>query len=360
MDEEVNLFGVRPIAWGSPSRAGKLPDTAVVNRCDAGERPRLQPEQAARFPGTPEGKLSQGSPHWNPATPPQSVGLRAAALQEPGATAWDDCGVISSIAAVGSDDDGSIGPPPAEEPPSTDTSFAVNANSLQGTATSEGSDGGPGLLTWSEGDQLFWCDTGLEMDDIPDGKVWQQEFREKLEEAKPQASRRTRRALKVCLSEAESPFNNDNSAPQRSLARNPSDPEKRSSRAAHNTALQQMSRHAGVETRIRGHCVALFRYEERLFAVAARCPHQGGSLVQGEVGDIEDMVDGWHSYVACPVHKFRFDLRTGAVLEGSCSRLQTYPTRIREGAGADEGYKIEVGFTQLPNDFFCMDDELSE
>jgi len=90
--------------------------------------------------------------------------------------------------------------------------------------------------------------------------------------------------------------------------------------------------------------------------VGAECPHQGGSLADGEIGDIEDMVDGHRCYITCPVHKFQFDLATGAVLDGRCAALPTYPTRIVD---VDHGRKraiIEVGFESLAEDFFCNDD----
>ena len=75
--------------------------------------------------------------------------------------------------------------------------------------------------------------------------------------------------------------------------RNPSDPEKMVRRAAHSMVLQNMSRRSGRSVEVHGRHIALFRFGASVFAVDALCPHQGGSLVDGEIGDIEDMGTGF-------------------------------------------------------------------
>jgi len=49
--------------------------------------------------------------------------------------------------------------------------------------------------------------------------------------------------------------------------------------------------------------IAIFRTGEGFHALAAACPHRGGPLADGIVAD---------SCVTCPLHNWRFDLRTGA------------------------------------------------
>lgn len=68
--------------------------------------------------------------------------------------------------------------------------------------------------------------------------------------------------------------------------------------------------------------VAIFHLPEGLFALHDRCPHRGGLLSQG---DLED------GHVHCPLHAWRFDLRTGACpeLEGVC--VARYEVRVNEG-----------------------------
>ena len=54
--------------------------------------------------------------------------------------------------------------------------------------------------------------------------------------------------------------------------------------------------------------VAVFRTRDnRLFAIENKCPHRGGPLSEGIVGD---------GIVLCPLHGHKFDLQTGAGKEG--------------------------------------------
>merc|ERR1712039_690221 len=137
------------------------------------------------------------------------------------------------------------------------------------------------------------------------------------------------------------------------LVRLPSDLDdidKRAERAAHTEALRLMERRAGLQVRVHGKVLALFRFGRVVFAVDAACPHQGVGLCEGEVGDIEDMVLGQRHYVRCRAHKFQFDLATGEVLEGSCSPLQTYKTKVSQSS--DAVAHVQVGFSSLGADYF--------
>jgi len=76
--------------------------------------------------------------------------------------------------------------------------------------------------------------------------------------------------------------------------------------------------------------IVLFHLPEGLFALHDRCPHRGGLLSQGDL-------EGPH--VHCPLHAWRFDLRTGSCpeLPGVC--VARYEVRVREGVVelSDEG-----------------------
>jgi len=76
-----------------------------------------------------------------------------------------------------------------------------------------------------------------------------------------------------------------------------------------------------------GRDVALFHLAEGLFALDDRCPHRGGLLSQGDL-------DGLH--VHCPLHAWRFDVRTGECpeLPGVC--VSRYDVRVNGGM-------VEVG-----------------
>jgi nitrite reductase (NADH) small subunit len=65
--------------------------------------------------------------------------------------------------------------------------------------------------------------------------------------------------------------------------------------------------------------VAVFNLDGELVAVEARCLHRGGSLADGLVGD---------GVVTCPLHWWRYDLRTGERLGAPDLRLACYPVRL--------------------------------
>ena len=69
--------------------------------------------------------------------------------------------------------------------------------------------------------------------------------------------------------------------------------------------------------------VAVFRTRTaQLFAVQAECPHKAGPLADGLLGG---------TTLICPLHSWKFDLRSGEALMGDCD-LQTYGVRVdREG-----------------------------
>lgn len=67
---------------------------------------------------------------------------------------------------------------------------------------------------------------------------------------------------------------------------------------------------------IDGHDIAVFRARDgRLYATQAGCPHRGGPLADGLVGD---------GSVICPLHAYRFDLSSGGSLGNDCAALAVY------------------------------------
>ena len=67
--------------------------------------------------------------------------------------------------------------------------------------------------------------------------------------------------------------------------------------------------------------VAVFRTRSgQLFAVQAECPHKRGPLADGLLGG---------TTLICPLHSWKFDLRSGEALMGDCG-LRTYAVRADE------------------------------
>ena len=72
-----------------------------------------------------------------------------------------------------------------------------------------------------------------------------------------------------------------------------------------------------------GSNVAVFRTaDDKLFALADRCPHRGGPLSQGIVfGD----------RVACPLHNTCVDLESGCAVAPDTGQVDRYPVKLEAG-----------------------------
>ncbi|WP_026946361.1 Rieske (2Fe-2S) protein [Algoriphagus marincola] len=75
--------------------------------------------------------------------------------------------------------------------------------------------------------------------------------------------------------------------------------------------------------------IGIVRIGEIFFAFDSLCPHRGASLIQGSINGYEEII--------CPLHQYRFDLKTGALHSGSCSDLEVYQTNL-----TDEGLIIQL------------------
>lgn len=67
--------------------------------------------------------------------------------------------------------------------------------------------------------------------------------------------------------------------------------------------------------------LVLVRWQGQLYCLDARCPHAGGPLGAGAIGDAGELV--------CPWHRFRFDLSSGTCAKGGYY-VNTYPVKIED------------------------------
>ncbi len=72
---------------------------------------------------------------------------------------------------------------------------------------------------------------------------------------------------------------------------------------------------------IGGEQLAIFHTRSgKVFATQASCPHKAGPLADGLIGG---------DILVCPLHAWKFDLRTGNAILGTCG-IKTYPARLDE------------------------------
>ncbi len=75
-------------------------------------------------------------------------------------------------------------------------------------------------------------------------------------------------------------------------------------------------------TVVGGKKVTLIKFQNELFATASTCPHAGGTMADG-------FVDA-KGCVVCPLHRYRFDVKTGRNTSGEGYFLKTYQIENRE------------------------------
>src|SRR5450432_623146 len=84
--------------------------------------------------------------------------------------------------------------------------------------------------------------------------------------------------------------------------------------------LAQIPAGEGRNFEVAGRRVTVFHTRDgRAFATQPDCPHRGGPLADGLVGD---------GTVVCPLHEWRFDLVTGETRNGTCG-LAVYPLTLQ-------------------------------
>ncbi len=76
-------------------------------------------------------------------------------------------------------------------------------------------------------------------------------------------------------------------------------------------------------------CVVI--HNDILYACAAKCPHASGKMTDGYVDAVGNIV--------CPLHRYKFNLKTGRNVSGEGYFLKTYAIEVR-----NEG--VFVGFEQ--------------
>ena len=76
----------------------------------------------------------------------------------------------------------------------------------------------------------------------------------------------------------------------------------------------------GRSYRVGGLSIAIYRTRAgNVYATQAACPHRGGPLADGLIGD---------GKVICPLHGYAFRLDTGEQVGQECAALRTFPVSI--------------------------------
>lgn len=80
---------------------------------------------------------------------------------------------------------------------------------------------------------------------------------------------------------------------------------------------------------IKGRNICIIKTNEGLKACVDRCPHAGGSLSEGYLDQ--------HQNIVCPVHHYKFNLKTGRDAFNEGYFLKTFPVIVN-----DEGVFVRI------------------
>ena len=78
----------------------------------------------------------------------------------------------------------------------------------------------------------------------------------------------------------------------------------------------------GKKIRIKNKTIALFNYQNNIYAIQNRCPHQNADLADGYLKE---------GKVYCALHHWAFDITTGAYSFNPNVSLQTFDVKIENG-----------------------------
>jgi nitrite reductase/ring-hydroxylating ferredoxin subunit len=73
---------------------------------------------------------------------------------------------------------------------------------------------------------------------------------------------------------------------------------------------------------LNGKKICIGRHNEVLFAFAYKCPHASGILADGYIDALGNVV--------CPVHRYRYDIKTGRNTSGEGFYLRHWPVEVKE------------------------------
>jgi len=91
--------------------------------------------------------------------------------------------------------------------------------------------------------------------------------------------------------------------------------------------VEELAEGAATMLRVNGVEIAVFRRQDRLYALQNRCPHEGGALASGTLDGDE---------VSCPLHGYRFNVKTGACSTDPALRARTFALVPQAGGFAVE------------------------
>ncbi len=96
---------------------------------------------------------------------------------------------------------------------------------------------------------------------------------------------------------------------------------------------QMFAKRQVIGVKVEGKPVCLGKIDGEYYAIHDTCPHAGASLGKGWCDE--------EGNVVCPLHRIKFDMRTGKNTTGEGYSRPTYPIKFKEGY-------LYIGFSNKP------------
>jgi 3-phenylpropionate/trans-cinnamate dioxygenase ferredoxin subunit len=87
-----------------------------------------------------------------------------------------------------------------------------------------------------------------------------------------------------------------------------------------------------IEIDVAGKTICIAKGKENIFACTNKCPHAGGTICEGFIDPLDNVV--------CPMHHYKFNLKNGRNVSGEGYYLKIFPVEIKHTGvfiGFDEG-----------------------
>lgn len=100
----------------------------------------------------------------------------------------------------------------------------------------------------------------------------------------------------------------------------------------HVCRLEDIEVEGGVAALVEGEAVAIVRtHDGNVYAISNRDPFSRASVLARGIVGTRTTASGEVPFVASPMHKQAFDLRTGQCLDDAAVRVMTYDVRVEAG-----------------------------
>jgi nitrite reductase/ring-hydroxylating ferredoxin subunit len=116
--------------------------------------------------------------------------------------------------------------------------------------------------------------------------------------------------------------------------------------------------------KVNGREVGVFNIGGEFFALANRCPHQGGALCRGKIGGLV-LSDGPGDYrvvrpgefVKCPWHGWEFDIRTGqSWCDPKSTKVRAFQVAVTPGEEIVKGPYVAESFpVQVEDEYLVIE-----